>query len=1311
MAQLQHGDTLAGYRIETRVGDGSTGEVYTALDTSLDRRVALKVLRPDLARDDRFRERFLRESRVAASLEHPNIVPIHAVGEEGDVLFIAMRYVDGRDLGEILDQAGRLDPERTLALLAQVASALDAAHDRGLVHRDVKPGNILVARHGDREQAYLCDFGLAKHASTVTSLTGERSVFGTVDYLAPEQIEGRPVDGRIDVYGLGCVLYECLAGTPPFARENELAAIVAHLREPPPRLTEQREDLPAAIDEVVARALAKDRDERYATCGDLMLATATALAGEAPAAPAMQTFLFCDIRGYTAYTRDNGDEAGATLAAAFAGLVADTAQAFDGRLQELRGDEGLLVFASPRQALRFALALQRRISEDGLPRGVGVGLDAGEAVPVAGGFRGGALNRAARLCALAGAGEVLASDAVVHLAGKVDGVAYGHRRLERLKGFDEPVGLVGVHPAGSVPPPPRRRPSRRPFAIAAAAMAVAAIAVAAAAAIRNSGGRGPATAAEAAGPPANAIVALDPATGRPLSSIAGQTAWAFVTAPGALYALDPNRQFLTDVDPSTGTVRGRIPIENPHRFLPTVEFGSIWYTTEDGDRVVRVDPVYRRVTKEVRLPHRGLDENLGIPPGGVARVGDEIWVTYGYPTRLARIDPTNDRVVSTRLPDGSPTTSNLVADGRDVWVVYDDGSVVARLGPTGQAEATGKIAGGSAVDAAAAEGYLWVTMDSINGVWKIGRDASPVKQVPTGSRTWAMTAAGGDLWISNAGSGTVTRLDPRTDATRQVVTGHRPLGVAVSRGRLWVGLDYSAADARKRVAGVRVVTASIPQEAFTLDPAAVSDSTSAALGYPAGAGLMQYRPAADGSAEVVPDLAAGDPVASGDGRRYTFRVRPGMRFSPPSGAPVTAVDVAFSLERMIEQDGYCALALFPDIRGARAFADGKASHVSGIAVDGDAITLTLSAPSETLPARLSSPCTHVVPVGTPPAGSGLIEPIPSAGPYYVDTRTFGEQIVLRRNPGYHGPRAAPLDAVILTASGDAERGAALVEAGKADYAIDLDKPSSPAFAPDGRLAKAYGGANACPAAAQRCFARPLGAAVRFLQLDTRSGPFADRDVRRAIVLALDRTALARAGDGDPASRLIGPGVAGYRPEQLVPVRGDVAAARALMRGRHVTMVLPVARFNDRMVQFANALRTQLAPIGVAVDVRRVDDPFREAARPDTWANALVGGWIPDYPDAENAIYPVVSPRSPNYAFPTWLDDQPLFDRIDAARATSGEQRVRAWSAIDADIVDGGAFIPLYTESGFAQLFSQRVGCQTFLPLYDGVVDLGSLCLR
>jgi serine/threonine protein kinase len=256
------------------------GAVYLAEDLAGKRRVALKILGPELARDERFRQRFLRESQLAAGLDHPNIVPGVSSGEEHGVLYLAMEYVDGVDLRGLLRREGKLQPERTLALLAQVASALDAAHTAGLVHRDVKPGNILVATGPDEERAYVCDFGLARHVSSVSSLTGERGFVGTIDYVPPEQIEGGTIDGRADVYSLGCVLFECLAGERPFDRESELSVVFAHLNEPPPRLTDLRPELSDAFDNVFATALAKKPDERYSKCSELIAAATAASRGK-----------------------------------------------------------------------------------------------------------------------------------------------------------------------------------------------------------------------------------------------------------------------------------------------------------------------------------------------------------------------------------------------------------------------------------------------------------------------------------------------------------------------------------------------------------------------------------------------------------------------------------------------------------------------------------------------------------------------------------------------------------------------------------------------------------------------------------------------------------------------------------------------------------------------------------------------------------------------------------------------------------------------------------------------------------------------
>jgi predicted Ser/Thr protein kinase len=276
------GTEIAGFRIESVLGRGGMSVVYLAEQTRLGRKVALKVLAMGLVeRDEHFRNRFLQESHIAASLDHPNIIPIYDAGEDNDCLYIAMRYVEGRDLSHILREEGALGLGRTLFILEQVASALDAAHERGLVHRDVKPANVLLI--GETDRVYLTDFGVAK-PTTSAGLTRTGFFIGTPDYSAPEQIEGKDVDARTDVYALGAVLYSCLTGLAPYARDTEVAVLQAHLLEPPPKIRDQRPDLPRGLDRVIATAMAKSKDDRYATCGDLLEAAQSA-AHERPSAP------------------------------------------------------------------------------------------------------------------------------------------------------------------------------------------------------------------------------------------------------------------------------------------------------------------------------------------------------------------------------------------------------------------------------------------------------------------------------------------------------------------------------------------------------------------------------------------------------------------------------------------------------------------------------------------------------------------------------------------------------------------------------------------------------------------------------------------------------------------------------------------------------------------------------------------------------------------------------------------------------------------------------------------------------------------
>lgn len=283
--ELSEGDEFAGYRIERRLGRGGMGILYLAIEPGLDRRVALKLIAPEAATDDVFARRFAEESRIAASIEHPNVVPIYAAGEERGVPYIAMRYVAGSDLGRRIAREGRLEPAQAVDLIAQVGNGLDAIHAAGLVHRDVKPANVLLGGEEGAEHAYITDFGVARNVATQSGLTQTGRFVGTLDYVAPEQISGGEIDARVDVYALGCLLYKLLTGEVPFPRDGEAARLYAHLHDPPPAPSLFAPAVPMALDDVVARAMSKQPGDRYPSAGDLGRAALAALSGTPVAVP------------------------------------------------------------------------------------------------------------------------------------------------------------------------------------------------------------------------------------------------------------------------------------------------------------------------------------------------------------------------------------------------------------------------------------------------------------------------------------------------------------------------------------------------------------------------------------------------------------------------------------------------------------------------------------------------------------------------------------------------------------------------------------------------------------------------------------------------------------------------------------------------------------------------------------------------------------------------------------------------------------------------------------------------------------------
>ena len=267
------GQRFGGYVVEGMVGRGGMGVVFRARNEATGEVVALKLMAPDLADNLTFRDRFIREAEASPNLDHPNIVPVLESGGAGGQLFIAMQLIDGIDLKRLIQEEGRLDPKRVLTIFRQVASALDAAHEAGMVHRDVKPQNILVVPRESPEstdRVYITDFGLVRPVTSEATASRTGQVFGSIAYMAPELIEDIPADGRADVYALGCVLYECLTGKVPFERNNEVSTMWAHIHEAPPLLTDTHRDLPGGLNDVVLKAMSKHPDDRFLTCGEFI---------------------------------------------------------------------------------------------------------------------------------------------------------------------------------------------------------------------------------------------------------------------------------------------------------------------------------------------------------------------------------------------------------------------------------------------------------------------------------------------------------------------------------------------------------------------------------------------------------------------------------------------------------------------------------------------------------------------------------------------------------------------------------------------------------------------------------------------------------------------------------------------------------------------------------------------------------------------------------------------------------------------------------------------------------------------------------
>jgi ABC-type transport system substrate-binding protein/class 3 adenylate cyclase/streptogramin lyase len=1034
----------------------------------------------------------------------------------------------------------------------------------------------------------------------------------------------------------------------------------------------------------------------------------------------LRTFLIADIRGYTTYTRERGDEAGAALAARFAELVAEVVSAGDGFLLELRGDEALVVFVSARKALRAALDLQARFIQAELPRGVGIGLDAGEAIPVGDGYRGSALNLAARLCAAAGPGETLASEAVIHLAAKMDGVAYVDARDIKLKGYDDTVRVVVVVPSDLAKG--RRLAS-------------------------GTGARGPVRARyAAAGAVLLAVALIAGVVGADLLGSARPTAAppAHSAAPsGSPDPLGDTFPVLAFYDPATGDIKATTPVTSPTN-IAIYSNGSFWIRSENPAALNRVDPVSHQIVQVIPVP---LNE-----PSGYSFDDDAIWVTDLAGPLVVRLDKrTGVRTDFTFGKDASDTApaTDVAVGGGSVWLARPDIPEIVRLDPESGAvkarlpiEAWGLSFGGGGLwhwregwigridpvtNEPSFEPIALSTEGRLGNIWFGGGDAW-TSQAPTG-RVWRVDRSGrqtnfalepgvGDMastertmWVTNVNTGVLTGIDLVTGKQDRVIdTGHATLAVAAGGGEMMIGVGATVEETIAALEGnvLTIGTSGRPWFDPAPDPALNGSWQVQQALYLTCVGLLGYpdKPAPDGWA-LEPEVASALPTVSTDGRTYGFTISPGFMFSPPSNEPVTAETFRATIQRAISpvfDEGAPGPQLFSDIVGAKEYRAGTADHVSGLIAIGDELTITLEAPAPDFLHRLALPFICPVPAKTPILRSGLNPdpPVAGAGPYYFAQKLRKALVVLKKNPNYHGPRPQPFDAIAIEMSVAPAAAIGKVQGGELDAAM-LDG-GDPISYPASTIAAEWGPGSANAAAGDQRWFGGARLGVDYIALNASRGAFRDPDVRRAVALALDRTAISSIWVSAPSAALLVPSVPGSAGSAASISPPDLVAARALMNGRtfEVTMMgYPEEWHCGPCTDFEVAVTGQLKAIGITVTVRHPSDYPGDAFDPGSSIDLLNWGSGADIPDPVALIGGLRDV--------SWLG-KARQDELTGLESLEGQARIDGAVAFARRLVDDEALVLPTGYPVYPFFISGRIGCAFVQPAI-GAVDLLSLCVK
>jgi Bacterial extracellular solute-binding proteins, family 5 Middle len=631
--------------------------------------------------------------------------------------------------------------------------------------------------------------------------------------------------------------------------------------------------------------------------------------------------------------------------------------------------------------------------------------------------------------------------------------------------------------------------------------------------------------------PANAVGVIEAGAGNLAASIpVGPTpsliAYGRSPRHGELWVANAGDQTLSRIDAVTRRPSGPVVSLAVTPAGLAVGFGSVWVLDKDSPQLLRVDPNVSRVVERFPLPLVG----TGYFPAGLAVGAGSVWAAYDSPGQLVRVDPGSGRVLK-NISIGSPTAIAYGAGA--VWIggPYDG---VTRVDPTtNSVRHRAPLPHDTVTGIAVGSGYVWATIRADDLVWQLDTDGNIERSFDTGSGPQGVTVAGGVAWVANSREGTITRVDPSDpNASKRMSVGNRPTAIVTVPGangsELWLTVDEQPSEPLLPPNGARIVFGSEASSSLTpsiasVDPAIAFSLQAYQWEYATAAKLFNYPDAMPPAGlRPQPELAAGPPLVSDGGTAYTFRIRSGFRFSRPSNELVTAATVRDSIERALSPKlGSNAPGMrFGDvISGAAAYHAGTAAHVTGLTANGDALTIRLTRPVGDLLHRLALPIFSVVPRNTPVIANGLTKPIPSGGPYYVASYTPGEQLVLRRNTHYVGPRPHALDEIVYAFGQSADQAAGLINGGEADYTTAGQSGAfpiiSPAFAPDGRLDRLYG-ANGT-SKPQRFFLTPTLATGR-LWMNTSRGIFRDTRLRRAVNYALDRSPMRSSSDPSLASR-------------------------------------------------------------------------------------------------------------------------------------------------------------------------------------------------